>query len=93
MFEASLGTVTATETDPKNYRLINLLVNNKPVTNGSEVVVNGPTNISAQVKKLAPLSILNEATTTVTYSGKAYEYAVKTTANLGGFDVKYTLNG
>lgn len=93
LFEASLGTVTATETDPNNYRLINLLVNNKPVANGSEVIVNGPTNISAQVKKLAPLSILNEATTTVTYSGKAYEYAVKTTANLGGFDVKYTLNG
>lgn len=93
LFEASLGTVTATETDPNNYRLINLLVNNKPVANGSEVIVNGPTNISAQVKKLAPLSILNEATTTVTYSGKAQEYAVKTASNLGGFSVKYLLNG
>lgn len=92
-FETSLGAVTVTETDPDNYRLINLLVNNKPVANGSEVIVNGPTNISAQVKKLAPLSILNDDVTTVTYSGKAQEYAVKTTANLGGFSVKYLLNG
>ncbi|RHO71836.1 T9SS C-terminal target domain-containing protein [Parabacteroides sp. AF48-14] len=92
-FETSLGAVTVTETDPDNYRLINLLVNNKPVANGSEVIVNGPTNISAQVKKLAPLSILNDDKTTVTYSGKAQEYAVKTTANLGGFSVKYLLNG
>lgn len=92
-FETSLGNVTATETDPGNYRLINLLVNNKPVANGSEVIVSGPTNISAQVKKLAALSILNEPTTTVTYSGKAQEYAVKTAANLGGFSVKYLLDG
>ena len=92
-FEARLGAVTVTETDPDNYRLINLLVNNKPVANGSEVIVNGPTNISAQVKKLAPLSILNDAKTTVTYSGKAQEYAVKTAANLGGFSVKYLLGG
>ena len=92
-FETSLGAVTVTETNPDNYRLINLLVNNKPVANGSEVIVNGPTNISAQVKKLAPLSILNDDVTTVTYSGKAQEYAVKTTANLGGFSVKYLLNG
>lgn len=92
-FETNLGNVTATETDHDNYRLINLLVNNKPVANGSEVIVNGPTNISAQVKKLATLSILNEAVTTVTYSGKAQEYAVKTAANLGGFSVKYLLGG
>lgn len=92
-FEARLGAVTVTETDPDNYRLINLLVNNKPVANGSEVIVNGPTNISAQVKKLAPLSILNDDKTTVTYSGKAQEYAVKTAANLGGFSVKYLLGG
>ena len=91
-FNETLENVIAT-VDKNNYKLVSLLVNNKPVPNGSDVKIEGPTYISAQVQKLATLSILNPASKEVTYSGQIQEYAVQTAAGLGGFSVTYKLDG
>lgn len=91
-FNETLENVTAT-VDKNNYKLVSLLVNNKPVPNGSDIKIEGPTYISAQVQKLATLSILNPASKEVTYSGQIQEYAVQTAAGLGGFSVTYKLDG
>ena len=91
-FNETLENVTAT-VDKNNYKLVSLLVNNKPVPNGSDIKIEGPTYISAQVQKLATLSILNPASKEVTYSGQIQESAVQTAAGLGGFSVTYKLDG
>ncbi|MEG1749272.1 MAG: MBG domain-containing protein, partial [Tannerellaceae bacterium] len=88
-FGTIIPKVTATVRDAKNYKLISLLVNGQPVANGSDVQVDGPTNLSAQVTKLTPITLLNEPSTEVTYNGKPQEYAVLTAEGLAGFKVTY----
>lgn len=89
-FGDKIENIQATVTDSKNYKLVGLLVNNKPMENGSTITVEGPVNITAEVQKLAPVTILNPLDATeVLYSGNRQEYAVKTAAGLGGFSIAY----
>lgn len=82
--------IKATVKDPKNYKLIGLLVNNKPMENGSSVTVEGPVSIAAELQKLAPVNILNPMDAIeVLYSGNRQEYTVKTATGLGNFSVTY----
>lgn len=71
------------------HKLVSLLINNRSVTNGDPLTIEGPTVISAQVEALTPLSILNDKTMEVIYDGSVPAYAVKTAAGLGGFNVSF----
>lgn len=89
-FGSKIENIQATVKDQKNYKLVSLLVNNKPMENGSTITVEGPVSIAAQVQKLTPVTIQNPTEATeVLYSGNKQEYAVKTAAGLGGFNVAY----
>lgn len=89
-FGSKIENIQATVKDQKNYKLVSLLVNNKPMENGSTITVEGPVSIAAEVQKLTPVTIQNPTEATeVLYSGNKQEYAVKTAAGLGGFNVAY----
>lgn len=89
-FGSKIENIQATVKDPKNYKLVGLLVNNKPMENGSTITVEGPVSIAAEVQKLTPVTIQNPTEATeVLYSGNKQEYTVKTAAGLGGFNVAY----
>lgn len=92
-YETVFQNVSAKVKDPDHYKLVSLLVNNRSVTNGSSVTVDGITTISAQVQELTPINILNGKTTEVVYNGKTPTYAVKTAAGLGNFTVKFFQEG
>lgn len=85
--------VSAKEKNADNYKIISLLVNNKPVANGSEIIVEGPTTITVDIRQLVDLKILNPEVTTVTYNSNIQEYAVETANNLGNFNIKYRASG
>lgn len=85
--------VSAREKNTDNYKIISLLVNNKPVANGSEIIVEGPTTITVDIRQLVDLKILNPEVTTVTYNSNIQEYAVETANNLGNFNIKYRASG
>ena len=82
--------ISATANDADKYRLAAILVNNKPVENNSDITIEGLVNISADVRTLSPLSILNPEETTVTYNGNAQPYVVETANKLAGFEFSYT---
>ena len=82
--------ISATVNDADKYRLAAILVNNKPVENNSDITIEGLVNISADVRTLSPLSILNPEETTVTYNGNAQPYVVETANKLAGFEFSYT---
>ena len=82
--------ISATVNDADKYRLAAILVNNKPVENNSDITIEGLVNISADVRTLSPLSILNPEETTVTYNGNAQPYVVETASKLAGFEFSYT---
>ena len=92
-YETIYPSVSAKVKDPDHYKLVSLLVNNRSVTNGSSVTIEGATTFSAQVQELTPVNILNEANTVVVYDGKTPAYAVKTAAGLGNFNVKFYKEG
>ena len=92
-YETIYPSVSAKVKDPDHYKLVSLLVNNRSVTNGSAVTIEGATTFSAQVQELTPVNILNEANTVVVYDGKTPTYAVKTAAGLGNFNVKFYKEG
>ena len=82
--------ISATVNDADKYRLAAILVNNKPVENNSDITIEGLVNISADVRTLSPLSILNQEETIVTYNGNAQPYVVETANKLAGFEFSYT---
>ncbi|RHO74835.1 T9SS C-terminal target domain-containing protein [Parabacteroides sp. AF48-14] len=82
--------ISATVNDADKYRLAAILVNNKPVENNSDITIEGLVNISADVRTLSPLSILNPEETIVTYNGNAQPYVVETANKLAGFEFSYT---
>lgn len=81
-----------TATPDKGYKLVNLLVNNQPVEVPYNLVVEGPTTLTAIYQKLAIPEILN-TDEEVIYNSHVNEIAVKTATPLGGFNVTYRLEG
>lgn len=89
-YKGKLAGISATPA--KGYKLVNLVVNSKPVAIPYDLEVEGPTIITALYQPLAELEVLNKDEEVI-YSGKANEIAVKTAANVGGFKVTYRKEG
>lgn len=79
----------ATVTDANNYKLISLVVNNKPISNDTEITVDGPVHVTAQVRELIPIELLNTVDS-VDYDGAAHSFVAKTINGLAGFSYTYS---
>lgn len=75
-------------TDPDHYKLLSLIVNNKPVENDTEITVEGPVQITAQVRKLVGLSLISLSDSAV-YDGNEKAFVARTANGLAGFSYKY----
>ncbi|WP_455635430.1 Ig-like domain-containing protein [Parabacteroides sp.] len=79
----------ANVTDVNKYKLLSLVVNNKPIASGSKIIVDGPVHVTAQVRELIPFELLNSVDS-ADYNGEVRSFVAKTLNGLTGFTYTYS---